>query len=58
MSAAVASFLAMGGYAAFVWPAYGLAAVVLVGLLGWSLGAYRRAQRELAALQREDEARP
>jgi heme exporter protein D len=58
VSEAVASFLAMGGYAAFVWPAYGIATVVLGGLLAWSLGAYRRRQRELAELQREDEARP
>ena len=57
MSEAVASFLAMGGYAAFVWPAYGMAVIVLGGLLAWSLGAYRRRQRELASLQREGEAR-
>ena len=58
MSDAVAHFLAMGGYAAFVWPAYALGAIVLGGLLAWSLGAYRRAQRELADLQGQDEARP
>jgi heme exporter protein D len=46
------SFLAMGGYAAYVWPAYGLTVIVLVGLLLWSLGAYRRRQRELERLQR------
>jgi heme exporter protein D len=45
------TYLAMDGYAAFVWPAYGVAAVVLIGLL---LGAWRVARsREavLAALQ-------
>jgi heme exporter protein D len=47
------AFLAMGGYARFVWPAYAAAAIVLVGLLIWSLAAYRRCQRELAELQRE-----
>jgi heme exporter protein D len=26
-------FLAMGGYAAYVWPAYGMVAVVLIGNL-------------------------
>jgi heme exporter protein D len=46
------AFLAMGGYAAYVWPAYGAAAIVLGGLLAWSLAGYRRAQRELEALQR------
>ena len=29
---ALGSWLAMGGYAVFVWPAYGLAAIVLGGL--------------------------
>ena len=46
------AFLAMGGYAAYVWPAYGAAAIVLGGVLAWSLAGYRRAQRELEALQR------
>jgi heme exporter protein D len=45
-------FLAMGGYAAYVWPAYGLTVIVLAGLLLWNLGAYRRCQRELERLQR------
>jgi heme exporter protein D len=44
-------FFAMGGYAGFVWPAYATAAIVLGGLLVWSLAGYRRAQRELDALQ-------
>ena len=43
----------MGGYARFVWPAYGLAAAVLLGLLVWTLGSYRRRQKELAQLQRK-----
>jgi heme exporter protein D len=51
MSAAVARFLAMGGYAAYVWPAYGLTLAVLGALLWWSLGAYRRSQRRLEELQ-------
>ena len=49
----VDAFLAMGGYAAFVWPAYGLAAIVLGGFTLQSLSAYRRRQRELEILQRE-----
>jgi heme exporter protein D len=52
MSGDLAGFLAMGGYAAYVWPAYGLTFLVLAGLLLWSLGAYRRRQRELERLQR------
>ena len=49
----LAIFLAMGGYARFVWPAYGLAAAVLLGMIVWTLGSYRRRQKELAQLQRE-----
>lgn len=51
------AFLAMGGYGQFVWPAYGAAAVVLIVLLVWTLGAYRKRQRELDALQRQNERR-
>ncbi len=47
----IARFLEMGGYARYVWPAFAIAAAVLLGLLGQSLAAYRRSQRELAALQ-------
>ncbi|MDE2227420.1 MAG: heme exporter protein CcmD [Alphaproteobacteria bacterium] len=45
-------FLAMGGYARFVWPAYAVAVLVLIGLLVESLAAYRRAQRDLEAEER------
>ncbi len=48
-------FLAMGGYAAYVWPAYALTFIVLGGLLAWSLGSYRRHRRELERLQGRDE---
>ena len=46
-------FFAMGGYARFVWPAYGVAVVVLIGLLVHSLASYRRAQRQLDAEGRQ-----
>lgn len=55
MSDAALRFLAMGGYAAYVWPAYGLAVIVLGGLLAWSLGAYRHCKRELERLQGQDQ---
>jgi heme exporter protein D len=51
VSAEVQRFLAMGGYAAFVWPAYGLTVCVLGGLLWWSLAAYRRSRRTLGRMQ-------
>jgi len=50
MTDAIQTFLAMGGYATFVWPAYALAAIVLVGLLAISLRQLRKAEAELAAL--------
>ena len=50
MMGALQNFLAMGGYAAFVWPAYALAAMVLAGLLATSLRQLRKAEAELAAL--------
>jgi heme exporter protein D len=47
----MSDFLAMGGYAAFVWPAYGIALLALGGLLVQSLRQYRARQRELDRLQ-------
>jgi heme exporter protein D len=44
-------FFAMGGYAAFVWPAYGAAAIVLGGFTVNAVARYRSAARELDALQ-------
>jgi len=48
----MSAFFDMGGYAAFVWPAYGVAAAVLLALLFDSLAQYRRRQRELETLTR------
>jgi heme exporter protein D len=47
-------FFAMGGYAAFVWPAFGITAIVLVGLLIVSLRGVRVREARLDALKRED----
>lgn len=44
----MASLLDMGGYAAFVWPAYALAAAVLAAIGVGSWRALRAAERELA----------
>ncbi len=41
----------MGGYAAFVWPAFAVAGVVLAALLVSSLRDLRARQAELDALQ-------
>jgi heme exporter protein D len=43
--------LAMGGYAAYVWPAFGFALVVLLGLLVQSWHAARQREAELEQLR-------
>jgi heme exporter protein D len=42
----------MGGYAAFVWPAYAVALVVLGGIAMQSWRRYRTSLRDLERLQR------
>ncbi len=49
----ITAFLAMGGYAAFVWPAFAVTFIVLAGMLGVSLRALRRREAALARLQRK-----
>ncbi len=51
MIGAIASWLAMGGYAAFVWPAYAVAAAVLGGLALHAWWRHRQSGAELARLQ-------
>jgi heme exporter protein CcmD len=46
-----ASFWAMGGYAAYVWPAYAVTTLALLGLLFGALRGLRQAERELASLE-------
>jgi len=45
----VTEFLQMGGYAAFVWPSYGIAALVL--WINWYLPR-KQLERELRQLKR------
>ena len=47
------SYLAMGGYAAFVWPAYGVSLIVLGGLSWHSWRRHRASAAVLERLQRE-----
>jgi len=49
----VTEFFYMGGYAAFVWPSYGLAALIL--WLNWYLPR-RRHEKELRQLRRRKKA--
>jgi len=52
---ALSDYLAMGGYAAFVWPAYGAAAVVLIA---FAIDSWWRVKRAEAALRRLEAAQP
>jgi heme exporter protein D len=54
---AVLEYLAMGGYARYVWPAYAITALVMIGLLLQTMRAYRARQRELDRLQAAREGR-
>jgi heme exporter protein D len=47
----MAHWLAMGGYAAFVWPAYGIAGAVLGGLALYCWTRHRHSSNELGRLQ-------
>jgi len=51
MMQSISSFFAMGGYAAFIWTAYGAGALILGGLLVMSLKDLRTRQAEIAALE-------
>ena len=53
----MAEFFAMGGYAAYVWPAYGLAALVLVGILVATWKGLHAAESTLKALEGSRPAR-
>jgi len=50
-------WVAMGGYAAFVWPAYGFAVAILGGVAGQSWWRYRASRRALDRLQGEPRTR-
>ena len=41
------SFFEMGGYAVYVWPAFGIGAVVMIGLLVLSIRRLRIREAEL-----------
>lgn len=44
-------YFAMGGYAAYVWPSYGLTALVMIGLLAVSLRELKDNEATLKALE-------
>lgn len=52
----LSSLAHLGGYGAYVWPAYGATAVVLLGLLIRTLTSLRANERLLAHLQHRPRA--
>lgn len=47
----MSDFIAMGGYGVFVWPAYGLTAIVMLGFLAVTWQGLRGRRRELERLE-------
>lgn len=52
----MAGFFAMGGYAVFVWPAYALTFVILIGAIVASLQSHAQAKRTVRELEEEGPA--
>ena len=51
-------FIAMGGYARFVWPSFGLTALILIGNIVTARRRLRRIHQELATrLARSEQLR-
>lgn len=48
----MSGFLAMGGYGAYIWPAYGVTVLLLGAAVVLTLRAHARAKARLAALER------
>jgi heme exporter protein D len=42
----------MGTYSVYIWPAYGVSALVLIGATLWTVLGWRRAKARLAALEK------
>ena len=48
----IANFLAMGGYAGYVWPAFAIAALVMLGMVVATLRTLHRREAALAELEK------
>jgi len=53
MNGGIGGFFHMGGYGAFVWPAYALVAALLVWLLVHRIGRLKRREGELGRLEQK-----
>jgi heme exporter protein D len=49
----IAAYLAMGGYAIYVWPAFLIAAVVMLGIVLETLRSLHRRESALAELEKD-----
>lgn len=49
----LAEFFSMGGYASYIWPAYIIAGVIMVGVLATSVRDLRRNEGTLESLRAE-----
>jgi heme exporter protein D len=47
------AFFAMGGYAAFIWPAYGASAIGLLAMVWQCWASWRSAKKKLEALEQD-----
>ena len=50
---ALTNYLAMGGYAAWVWPSYGLATLGVLGIVFFTRRSLRAREREFEVLKSE-----
>jgi len=51
----MSEFFQMGGYAVYVWPAYAITFVVLIGMIIFTVRAYRKAQNMLSKLDNQQD---
>ena len=42
----------MGAYGVYIWPAYGISALGIIGAIVWTVTAWHRAKAKLAALEK------
>ena len=48
----MSAFFAMGGYGAYIWPAYGVTVLLLGAAIVMTWRAYAKAKAQLAALEK------
>ena len=54
----LSDFLSMGGYGAFVWPAYGITGLILGAVAAWAGARYRAQRAALQALEKSPDQKP